>query len=118
MDMPDLADLIWLFEDEPTASEDDLRWPVGLHSFRLRRGDREVVFSLDPMSGEAYVSLFDRDSEVVSLGRLRRLERLTVDKDGEREGLVLRFETGLDPLRLRTRPVVHLSWDVKPLGVW
>jgi hypothetical protein len=35
MDMPDLADLIWLFEDEPTASEDDLSWPVGLHSFRV-----------------------------------------------------------------------------------
>jgi hypothetical protein len=91
---------------------------VGLQSFRLRRGDREVVFSLDPISGEADVSLFKSGEETVSLGRLRRLERLTVEKDGEREGLVLRFVSDLDPLRLQTRPVNRLSWDVKPLGVW
>ncbi|WP_329249350.1 hypothetical protein OG417_02985 [Actinoallomurus sp. NBC_01490] len=118
MEMPELADLIWLFEDEPTPSEEDLSWPVGLHSFRLRRGDREVLFSLDPTSGEAYVSLFEGGEETVSLGRLRRLERLTVEKEGEREGLVLRFVSGLDPLRLQTRPVIRLSWDVNPLGVW
>jgi hypothetical protein len=118
MDVPELADLVWLFEDEPTPAEDDLRWPIGLHSFRLRRGDREVVFSLDPLSGEAYVTLFSGGEETVSLSRLRTLERLTVDKGGEREGLVLRFVTGLEPLRLQTRPVIRLTWDVKPLGVW
>lgn len=118
MEMPELADLIWLFEDEPTSSYEDLSWPVGLQSFRLRRGSREVLFSLDPTSGEAYVSIFEGGDEVVSLGRLRRLERLTVEKDGDRESLVLRFVTGLDPLRLQTRPVIRLSWDVMPLGVW
>jgi hypothetical protein len=118
MEIPELADLIWLFEDEPTSSDDDLGWPVGLQSFRLRRGAREVLFSLDPTSGEAYVSIFEGSEEIVSLGRLRRLERLAVEKNGEREGLVLRFVTGLDPLRLQTRPVIRLSWDVMPLGVW
>jgi hypothetical protein len=118
MEMPELADLIWLFEDEPMPSEEDLGWPVGLQSFRLRREGREVLFSLDPMSGEAYVSLLEGGEEIVSLGRLRRLERLTVEKDGSREGLVLHFVSGLDPVRLQTRPVIRLSWDVKPLGVW
>lgn len=118
MEMPELADLIWLFEDEPTPSEEDLGWPVGLQLFRLRRADREVLFSLDPTSGEAYVSILAGGEEIVSLGRLRKLERLTVEKDGEREGLVLRFVTGLDPLWLQTRPVIRLSWDVMPLGVW
>ncbi|MGW5414307.1 hypothetical protein [Actinomadura geliboluensis] len=42
-----MADLIWLFEDEPTSEYDDVTWPVGLQGFRLRRGAREVLFSLD-----------------------------------------------------------------------
>jgi hypothetical protein len=118
MEMPELADLVWLFEDEPTPEYEDLSWPVGLHSFRLRRGTREVVLSLDPTSGEAYLTISDGDGQVVSLGRLRTLEGLTVEKDGEREGLVLRFTRGLDPLRLDTRPIIRLSWDVMPLGAW
>lgn len=118
MELPELADLVWLFEDEPTPEFEDLSWPVGLHSFRLRRGTREVVFSLDPTSGEAYLTISDGGGDVVSLGRLRTLEHLTVEKDGEREGLVLWFARGFDPLRLETRPVIRLSWDVTPLGEW
>jgi len=118
MEMPELADLVWLFEDEPTPEFEDLSWPVGLHSFRLRRGTREVVFSLDPTSGEAYLTISDAGGDVVSLGRLRTLEGLTVEKDGAREGLVLRFAHGFDPLRLETRPIIRLSWDVIPLSAW
>jgi hypothetical protein len=118
MELPELADLVWLFEDEPTPEYEDVDWPVGLRSFRLQRGHREVLFSLDPTSGEAYMTISDGCEEVVSLGRLRALERLTLEKDGEREGLVLHFVHGLDPLRLQTRPVIRLWWDVMPLGVW
>jgi hypothetical protein len=118
MEVPELADLVWLFEDEPTPEFEDMTWPVGLHSFRLRRGTREAVFSLDPASGEAYLTISDGGEDVVSLGRLRTLERLTIEKDGEREGLLLWFTRGFDPLRLETRPVIRLSWDVMPLGEW
>lgn len=52
MDVPDLADLIWLFEDEPTPEYDDVTWPVGLQGFRLRRGAREVPFSGNPPPGK------------------------------------------------------------------
>ncbi|MEV0400590.1 hypothetical protein [Actinoallomurus sp. NPDC050550] len=118
MELPELADLVWLFEDEPTPEYEDMTWPVGLHSFRLRRGAREVIFSLDPTSGEVYLRISDGGEDVVSLGRLRSLEGLTVEKHGEREGLVLRFARGFDPLRLETRPIIRLSWDVMPLGAW
>ncbi|MBL7496726.1 hypothetical protein I6A84_44110 [Frankia sp. CNm7] len=66
MEIPDLADLIWLFEDEPT-SEIDSPWPVGLHSFRLARGEQEVLFSLDPLPGDAYITLFAAGKEIASL---------------------------------------------------
>jgi hypothetical protein len=77
-----------------------------------------VIFSLDPMSGEAYLRISDGGGDVVSLGRLRTLDHLTVEKDGEREGLVLWFARDVDPLRLETRPIIRLSWDVMPLGAW
>lgn len=119
MEMPELADLIWLFEDEPTSGEEDLAWPVGLQSFRLRRGAREVLFSLDPTSGEAYLTMFEAGEETVSMGRIRRLESLAVEKRDGYEGMVLRFNgEDFGPLRLQTRPVIRLSWDVMALGVW
>ncbi|TDC57846.1 hypothetical protein E1281_03435 [Actinomadura sp. KC345] len=119
MEMPDLADLIWLFEDEPSSEHEDMAWPVGLQSFRLRRGAREVLFSLDPTSGEAYVTMYEAGEETMSIGRLRRLESLTVEKRDEYEGLVLHFTSdALEPLRVQTRPAIRLSWDVMPLGVW
>ena len=57
VEISELADLIWLFEDEP-ASDCREAWPVGLQSFRLRRADREVLFSLDPLASDAYISLY------------------------------------------------------------
>ena len=72
--MPELADLIWLFEDEPTSDDEDLTWPVGLQSFSLRRGSRGVLFSLDPMSGEAYLTMYEAGGEVMTIGRLRKLQ--------------------------------------------
>ncbi|NDU72363.1 hypothetical protein GWI34_06950 [Actinomadura sp. DSM 109109] len=119
MEMPDLADLIWLFEDEPSPESDDMPWPVGLQSFRLRRGTREVLFSLDPTSGEAYLRLYEAGEETLSIGRLRKLENLTVEKRDEHEGLILHFASDdLDPLHLQTSPAIRLSWNVMRLGVW
>lgn len=118
MDVPDLADLIWLFEDEPTPEYDDVTWPVGLQGFRLRRGTREVLFSLDPTSGEAYLTIFEAGEETTSIGRLRRLESLRIERRDGYEGLILRFKNDMDPLTLQTSPVIRLTWNVAPLGTW
>ena len=119
VEIPELADLIWLFEDEPAPAYPDPGWPAGLHSFRLRRGDREVVFSLDPLAGDAHISLFAGGQELVHLRRLRRIETLRIVKDDGYEGLVLNFVGGkLEPVNLQTRPVLGLRWDVVPLGTW
>lgn len=118
VEIPELADLIWLFEDEP-ASDGGEAWPVGLQSFRLRRDDHEVLFSLDPLAGDAYISLYVAGQETVSIGRLRRIEKLTVVKKDGYEGLKLSFVGAKhDPVILQTRPVIRLTWDVAPLGTW
>lgn len=116
MEIPELADLIWLFEDEPTAEEP---WPVGLQSFRLERGEHMVIFSLDPFPGDAYITLHADGHEIASIGRLRRIETLTIVKRDGYEGLELRFVGSKhDPLILQTRPEIKLHWDVAPLGAW
>ncbi|MBF6424156.1 hypothetical protein IU440_05620 [Nocardia cyriacigeorgica] len=120
MEIPDLVDLIWLFEDEPTRQFDDLEWPVGLHSFHLTRGSQTVKFSLDPLAGEAYISLTTEGHEHTYLGRLRSLDRLSVDRDSSgHEGLRLWFlgDTN-EPLTLQAKPRIRLAWDLKDLGAW
>ena len=119
MEIPELVDLIWLFEDEPKSEDPDLSWPEGLQSFRLCRGDREVLFSVDPLAGDAYISLYVAGQEMAHLGRLRRVETLRITKKDGYEGLVLNFAgDSFEPLRLQTRPVIRLTWDVVPAGTW
>ncbi|WP_328387437.1 hypothetical protein [Nocardia sp. NBC_00416] len=120
MEIPDLVDLIWLFEDEPTRQFEDLDWPVGLHSFRLTRGARSALFSIDPTAGEAYISLYADGQEHTHLGCLRPLDRLSVDRSrSDYEGLRLWFPSGTnEPLVLQTKPWIRLAWDVKSVGTW
>lgn len=93
---------------------------VGLYSFRLARGAQAVLFSLDPMAGEAYISLYAGEQEHTYLGRLRRLDRLSVDRGpSDYEGLRLWFPGDTnEPLALHTKPRIRLSWDVKNVGAW
>ncbi|MGW6503025.1 hypothetical protein [Nonomuraea angiospora] len=118
MEMPELAELIWLFEDEPQGEDDDVHWPVGLHSFQLTRGAISVLFSIDPAAGEAYISLYANGEEITYIGRLWRLERLSVERERSGyEGLRLWFlEDYKEPVVLQTKPTIRLSWNLKSLG--
>jgi hypothetical protein len=119
MEIPELADLIWLFEDNPTGEDPDCTWPGGLQSFRLRRGDRTVDFSLDAFHGEVYITLYAGGHEIASVDRLRAVATLHIVKRDGHEGLELMFASGKhDPLFLQTRPEIRLHWDVTPLGTW
>lgn len=77
-----------------------------------------MLFSLDPTAGEVYLTISEAGEETMTLGRLRRLQSLAVEKRDDYEGLVLHFsDEDLDPLRLQTRPVIRLSWNVMAPGV-
>jgi hypothetical protein len=55
--------------------------------------------------------------EVASIGRLRRLERLSIVRHEGYEGLELRFSGAkFGPLSLQTKPEIKLSWDVDLAG--
>ncbi|WP_062998504.1 hypothetical protein [Nocardia mikamii] len=120
MEVPDLAELISLFEDAPTTEYDDLDWPVGRHTFRLTRGRITVRFALDPLAGEVAVTLFADEQEVAHLGRIRTVDRLTITRDRSGgEGLRLWAPAvSSRPLVLRTRPAISLAWDIRDTGQW
>ena len=106
-------------KDEPSPAYPENGWPNGLQSFRLCRGDREVLFSLDPLAGDAYIALYAAGREVASIGRLRRLETLSIIRRDNYEGLELQF-TGpkFEPVFLQARPEIKLSWNVVSPGTW
>lgn len=120
MEIPELADLIWLFEDNPTGEDpEDRTWPDGLQSFRLERGDRTVDFSLDAFHGEVYITLYAGGHEIAFVGRLRTIATLHIIKRDGYEGLELMFVGSKhDPLFLQTRPEIKMNWNVTPSGSW
>jgi hypothetical protein len=119
MEIPELAGLIWLFEGEPERQHDDLGWPVGLHSFRLKRGSTEVLFSIDPAAGEAYISLYAGGEEIAMLANLRPLGRLSIDEGPDHEGVTLWFkDESKEPIKLQTKPSIRVTWYLKGLGEW
>lgn len=120
MDVPDLADLIALFEDAPTPAYDDLEWPVGRHTFRLTRERTDVRFSLDPAAGDAGIVIAADGQEIVHLGRIRPVERLSITRDRSgAESLRLWVPAvSTEPLVLSTRPTIAVMWNVRAAGQW
>ncbi|WP_280379172.1 hypothetical protein [Nocardia wallacei] len=58
--------------------------------------------------------MYSGDEEIAYLGRLRRVDRLTVLREPDHEGLRLWFHGDThEPLTLRTKPGIRLSWDVR-----
>ncbi|WP_433370508.1 hypothetical protein [Streptosporangium sp. CA-115845] len=119
MEIPELADLIWLFEDEPQGEDEDVPWPLGLQSFKLTRGAISVLFSIHPTAGDASISIY-ADGEEVAYLKLRHLGRLSVERERSGyEGLKLWFrEDCKESVVLQTKPAIRFSWDAKPLGEW
>ncbi|MEU0566863.1 hypothetical protein ABZ297_15935 [Nonomuraea sp. NPDC005983] len=71
------------------------------------------------MAGEAYISLYVDNAELASLGRLRTLDWLSIErKQPDYEGMELWLRGVEEPITLQTKPMIRLAWHVKALGVW
>jgi hypothetical protein len=104
--LPDLDDLICVFEDEPRyAYEEDDRtagheldwremWPYARVVFGLSRGPRRVSLDLQPGYEEVRLTVADGHGDVVDL-LLRQVQSVEVDRAKGREVPKIGFADGL-----------------------
>ncbi len=123
--VPDLGDLIWLFENEPTYryAEDDREvgyeldwremWPYTAVTFALERGDSRVQMYIEPGYHVVRLWLTVKGRELVDLD-LRGVQRVAVDRTKDGELLRIEFPERADAetLWLRTKPDISLGWHV------
>lgn len=122
--LPDLADLVWAFEDEPRyAYEEDDRaagydvdwrenWPYTRVVFSLSRGHRRVSLDLQPGYEQARLRVEDTQGEVADL-LLRKVRSIELDRAKGRVVLQIAFAEGLrtDKVFLQLDPQISLGWE-------
>jgi hypothetical protein len=122
--LPDLDDLICVFEDEPRyAYEEDDRtagheldwremWPYTRVVFGLSRGPRRVSLDLQPGYEEVRLTVADGHGDVVDL-LLRQVQSVEVDRAKGREVLKIGFADGLKTagVFVLLKPEISTGWE-------
>jgi hypothetical protein len=116
--IPDVNDLLWLFESEPM---DDVGgswseyYPYASVRFETTRDDYEVVFSFNPGYEDGRLTIHRADDVLLDL-TLRGIRAINVDRLHQ-QALVLSFRCDeLLDLRLTLKPVVSLTWGSEDRG--
>ncbi len=114
--IPDVNELLWLFESEPMDDEGG-PWaeyfPYASVRFETARGDHEVVFSFNPGYEDGRLTVRHLGHSLVDLS-LAGIREVQVDRLHE-EALVLLFRPEeVRDLRLTLKPVVSLAWGTAP----
>lgn len=114
---PELHELIWLFEVEPTVEHEDLGWPVSRTTFTTMRGPWTVVCGIEPYMYSVDLQIRHEDAEVVSLRMPEVVESVAVDRTRGAEALQIRFSSRaefLRGLRLQLKPNVSVTFEALP----
>ena len=115
--LPDLADLIWAFEDEPHGYDVDWRehWPYTRVVFDLSRGHRRVSLDFAPGYEEARLRVEDAQGEVADL-LLRKVRSIELDRTKGRVILQIAFAERLntDRVFLQLDPQISFGWEPFP----
>lgn len=122
--LPDLDDLICVFEGEPRyAYEEEDRtaghelnwremWPYTRVVFSLSRGPRRVLLDLQPGYEEVRLTVADGYGDVVDL-LLRQVESVEVDRAKGREVLKIGFAHRLNTASafVQLKPEISIGWE-------
>lgn len=113
--MLELADLVWLFEGEPSypLGTDDAPWPYVRIRFTLTRGDISCEVNIEPADESVAITLARGDATVAQLV-LHRVRALRTEAERGREALCIDLDENVDAstLRLQTKPTLSLAWSV------
>lgn len=112
--VPDVNDLLWLFESEPMDDESgpwSQYYPYASVRFETTRGEEDVIFSFNPGYEDGRVTIRRAGRDLVDLA-LAEIRALTVDRLHQ-EALVVLFRSDLvRDLRLTLKPTVNLQWGM------
>jgi hypothetical protein len=114
---PELHDLIWLFEVEPTIEHDDLGWPASAATFETQRGPWSVVCTIEPYLYTVDLAISHAADDVVSLRMPEVVESVAVNRLRGAEALQVRFSSRaefLRGIRLQLKPTVNITFEALP----
>lgn len=113
-----LADLVWLFEGEPSYpfGKADAPWPYVLIRFTLTREDVSCEVDIEPADESVAITLARGDATVAQLA-LNQVCALRMEAERGREALCIDLDESIDAstLRLQTKPTLSLTWSVGTL---
>lgn len=108
---PELHELIWLFESEPTILDDHPGWPIIPASFETERGPWRVRCVIAPYDYTVTVRCQIDDVEAIEVNLLENVDDVTIDRTHGSEALVVvcRADSMLRPVRVQLKPHVQIT---------
>ncbi|MEN9645153.1 MAG: hypothetical protein RL238_1822 [Actinomycetota bacterium] len=115
---PELHDLIWLFESEPTIPEEYPGWPVTPATFETERGPWRVRCVVAPYDYTVTIRCLCEDQDAIEVNLLENVDEVRVDRTNGAETLVVtcRADSLLRPVRLQLKPKVHVVVETQLPG--
>ncbi|HEV8605824.1 MAG TPA: hypothetical protein VGQ99_10685 [Tepidisphaeraceae bacterium] len=112
IEMPELWELIALFECEPVLADTGVPPSYNTLNFRTTRGADELWCQISPYYGDVYFTWSRQGSKVLDL-KLHSVQRLYVSQ-GDCEALEISFEEQrkMDFLRLQFKPNISIQWGM------
>ncbi|MDP9404409.1 MAG: hypothetical protein M3P85_14045 [Actinomycetota bacterium] len=113
---PELHDLIWLFESDPSVEHEDLGYPISETTFTTQRGGWTVEVMIAPYMYTAELRLRQHGSDAVNLRMVEVVASVAVDRTHGSEALIVSFDRNsrLNALRLQLKPTVVVTFDTTP----
>lgn len=110
---PQLDELVWLFESDPSVEYEDLGYPTSATTFTSERGTTEVECTVEPYTNSLTVRLSDSGQERLRLHLWGLIEGLSLDREHGREALVVTMVpgSGFHELRIEMKPTPRVSWE-------
>lgn len=109
-DLPDLDELLWLFEVEPEVMDPDVPLPYNTLTYRTERDRDELVCIISPAYRDLEILWRCGDRELVHLS-LTTVTGIRVVKEDGRECLVASVEDdAFPPLWVQLKPTVNVRW--------
>ena len=114
---PELSELIWLFEAEPSVEYEDIGWPASEATFVTVRGAWTVTCTIAPYLYTVIVTLAQGDDDVVRLAFPELVHMVAVDRTHGIEALVVSSlrDSWRGAIRLQLKPSISVTFDAQPL---